>query len=119
MKVITKQDYRKRRHLRLRKKVVGTAERPRMSVYVSNRYMYVQFVDDTAGKTLAAVSTQQKNSAFRQNVNKECAEKLGVLAAQEAKSRGIEKVVFDRGGLVYGLRLRSFADKARETGLVF
>lgn len=119
MKVITKQDYQRRRHLRLRRKVQGTAERPRLCVHISNRYMYIQFVDDIARQTLVAATTQQEGETQRGNVNAEVAAKLGKAAAVAAQGKGISKVVFDRGGLTYGARLRAFADAAREAGLVF
>lgn len=118
MKVRTKEDYRKRRHLRLRQKVSGTAERPRMSVYVSNRHLYVQFIDDVASKTLAHCSTQSEAIGEAKN-NAETAKKLGRLAAQIALDKGIKEVVFDRGGFTYGGRIKALADAAREAGLKF
>ena len=105
MKMKNLKDYRVRRHLRLRRKVQGTAARPRMSVFVSNQHLYVQFVDDAAAKTLAAVSATAKQ--------------LGELAAQAAKEKGISTVVFDRGGFAFGGRLRALADAARAGGLQF
>lgn len=120
MKVSTKKDYRARRHLRLRRKVQGTAERPRMSVFVSNRHMYVQFIDDHAGATLAAASTQTKGlEAPEGRNNAEVAKKLGLLAARAAQDKGIQQVVFDRGGFRYGGRIKVLADAAREAGLKF
>lgn len=118
MKVTNLKDYRVRRHLRLRRKVTGTAERPRMSVFLSNKHAYVQFIDDVAGKTLASVSTlsgELKGAA----VNAETAKRLGALAAEAAKAAGVGAVVFDRGGFVYSKRLRALADAAREGGLNF
>lgn len=118
MKVTNLKDYRVRRHLRLRRKVIGTAERPRMSVFLSNKHAYVQFIDDGAGKTLASVSTlsgELKGAA----VNAETAKRLGALAAEAAKAAGVASVVFDRGGFVYSKRLRALADAAREGGLDF
>ncbi|MCS6770414.1 MAG: 50S ribosomal protein L18 [Kiritimatiellae bacterium] len=118
MRVRTKQDYRKRRHLRLRQKVVGTPERPRMSVYVSNRHLYVQFIDDSSGRTLAQCSTLAAEFDGAK-LNRETAQKLGRLAAQAALEKGITRVVFDRGGFTYGGRIRALADAAREAGLQF
>lgn len=120
MKVVTKKDYRRRRHLRLRKKVQGTGERPRMSVFVSNRHLYVQFIDDLAGTTLAAASTQTQGldvPAGKKNVD--VAKKLGALAAQVAQSKGISQVVFDRGGFNFTGRIKALADAARAGGLKF
>ena len=118
MKVKNLKDYRVRRHLRLRRKVSGTAERPRMSVFLSNKHAYVQFIDDVAAQTLASASTvagELKGAPL----NAETAKALGAAAAAAAKAKGITTVVFDRGGFVYSKRLRALADAAREAGLVF
>lgn len=120
MKVQTKQDYRRRRHMRLRRKIRGTAERPRMCVYVSNLHMYVQFVDDDAERTLAAASTLklgETKGARRNDVEK--AKALGREAARVAQEKGIQEVVFDRGGFSYAGRIRALAETAREAGLKF
>lgn len=118
MKVKNLNDYRVRRHLRLRQKVRGTAERPRMSAFVSNKHLYVQFIDDGASKTLAAVSTL--DAALKgQKLNLATAKQLGELAAKVAQEKGIATVVFDRGGFAYGGRLKALADAAREGGLKF
>ena len=117
MKVKNLKDYRVRRHLRLRKKVKGTAERPRMSVFLSNKHAYVQFIDDSASKTLAAVSTVA-GELKGAKLNEATTKALGTAAAA-AKEKGITSVVFDRGGFVYSRRLRALADAAREGGLVF
>lgn len=113
MKVKSKADYRKRRHFRLRNKVHGTAERPRMAVYVSNRYIYVQLIDDDAQKTLCSVSSLGETCTV------ETAKALGAKAAAAAKERSITRVVFDRGGFAYGARLRALADGTREAGIEF
>jgi large subunit ribosomal protein L18 len=113
MKVKNKADYRKRRHFRLRNKVQGTAERPRMAVYVSNRYIYVQVIDDTAQKTLCSASSLGGKCTV------ETAKSVGAKAAEAAKAQGVTKVVFDRGGFAFGSRLRALADSAREVGLQF
>ena len=118
MKLKNLEDYRVRRHLRLRQKVQGTPERPRMSVFVSNKHLYVQFIDDAAGKTLAAVSTL--DAALQgQKLNIATAKRLGELAAQASQATGIVTGVFDRGGFAYRGRLRALADAAREGGLKF
>jgi len=117
MKVKTKAEFRGRRHLRLRQKVTGTAARPRMSVYVSNMHMYVQFIDDTNSSTMASATTRADASAKR--CNSESAKKLGAVAAEKAKAAGITEVVFDRGGFPYRGRIKIMADAAREAGLKF
>jgi large subunit ribosomal protein L18 len=118
MKTKTLKQYRVRRHLRLRQKVQGTAERPRMSVFVSNQHVYVQFIDDAAAKTLAAVSTMA-GSLKGSKLNVETARQLGRQAAEAAQEKGIAEVVFDRGGFAYRGRLKALADAAREGGLKF
>lgn len=118
MKCNTKTDYRKRRHLRIRKKIKGTAACPRMSVFVSNQHIDVQFIDDVAEATLAAVSTKGKDVAGSGN-GTERAKEVGRLAAEAVKAKGVEKVVFDRAGFRYGGRLKALADAAREAGLQF
>jgi large subunit ribosomal protein L18 len=109
-----------RRHARLRQKVSGTAERPRMAVYRSLRHMSVQFIDDSAGRTVAAVSTQSAD--FPKGTyggNAKAAGQLGKMAAEKAKAAGIEAVVFDKGGRKYHGRIKALADAAREAGLKF
>ena len=118
MKMKNLNDYRVRRHLRLRQKLQGTAERPRMSVFVSNQHLYVQFIDDAAAKTLAAVSTVA-GALKGQKLNAATAKQLGALAAQAAQDQGITAVVFDRGGFAYRGRLQALADAARAGGLKF
>ena len=118
MKTKNQKDYRVRRHLRLRQKLQGTAERPRMSVFVSNKHLYVQFIDDGAAKTLAAVSTLS-GALKGQKLNVATAKQLGALAAKAAQEKGIAAVVFDRGGFAYRGRLQAVADAARAGGLKF
>jgi large subunit ribosomal protein L18 len=118
MKIKTKPEYRKRRHMRLRQKVAGTAARPRMSVYVSNQHMYVQFIDDETSRTLASASTKSPALGVTR-ADTEAAGKLGAAAAEAAKSAGITVVVFDRGGFPYRGRVKTLAESAREHGLVF
>lgn len=114
----TKTDQRIRRHRRVRNKVVGSAVRPRMSVFRSNNHITVQFIDDEAAVTLAAVSTQQADFKGLKN-DVDTARKVGVKAAEVARSAGIETVVFDRGGFRYSGRVAALADAAREGGLNF
>ena len=116
MKVKTKYQSRIRRHFRVRGKVIGSAAKPRMSVYVSNRNIYVQFVDDAAGTTLASASTLVLDAA---KLTVAVAKQLGTAAAAAAKAKGIETVVFDRGGFAFKARLKALADAAREAGLKF
>jgi large subunit ribosomal protein L18 len=118
MKVTTTAEARKRRHYRVRRKVRGTAARPRMCVCITNKHFYVQFVDDDAGLTLAQVSTIEKGLAGKRHDRNTAAE-LGRLAAERAVARGIAAVVFDRGGFAYGARMKALADAAREAGLQF
>jgi large subunit ribosomal protein L18 len=120
MKLKTKQDYRERRHKRLRRKILGSADRPRMAVYLSGRHIYVQFIDDMAARTLASASTLGKASKGGSGKNDvKTAKDIGKLAAEKAKEKGIERVVFDRGGFKYGGRIKALADAAREAGLKF
>lgn len=119
MKLKSRQDFRARRHRRLRKLVRGTAARPRLSVFVSNRQMYVQFIDDDASRTLAAVSTRPAGAGPSGKLNVDRARELGAAAARAAREAGIENVVFDRGGFAYAGRIRALADAAREAGLRF
>ena len=110
-----------KRHKRLRQKVVGSKERPRLSVRRSLMNLYVQFVDDIDEKTLCAISTM--DSKLKEKVkyggNLKAAQVLGEAAALLAKSKGISKVVFDRGGYIYHGRIKTFAESARKSGLVF
>ena len=117
MTVLTKRQSRLRRRRRVRARIVGTAERPRLSVYRSNRGVFAQLVDDTKGHTVAAVNWVEpelrKLSASAQ------AKKAGELLAERAKAAGVETCVFDRGGYQYHGRVKALADGAREGGLAF
>jgi len=113
-KAITKRAGRKRRHARIRARVIGTAERPRLSVYKSNRYLHAQIIDDTVGKTLVSGSTKVVAADTKKM---DGAKKLGADLAKRAKAAGIEKVVFDRSGFRYTGRIATLADAAREAGL--
>lgn len=114
----SKAQQRKRRHWRVRAKTAGTSAIPRMAVYRSNNHISVQFIDDDAAVTLAAVSTQQEAFKGKKN-NTETARELGTAAAEAAKGKGITSVVFDRGGFRYTGRVAALADAAREAGLQF
>ena len=111
-----------RRHWRVRSRVSGTSERPRLSIFRSNKYIYAQVIDDSTGKTLVAASSSQK--PLREQLgNKLCsieaAQLVGKTVAEQAKSSGLEKVCFDRGPYKYHGRVKALADAAREAGLDF
>jgi large subunit ribosomal protein L18 len=107
------------RHWRIRKRVSGTSERPRMSVRFTNENIHVQFIDDVAGRTLAATSTVSKSETKELSANMAGAKKVGAIAAKNALERGITAVVFDRGGTRYHGKIKALADAAREAGLKF
>jgi large subunit ribosomal protein L18 len=110
-----------RRHLRVRRKVVGSAERPRLAVHRTLKHIYAQLIDDYAGKTLAAASTCSKSvrEGLKGGNNIAAAKKVGAEIARLAKAAGVTKVVFDRGGYKYHGRVKALADAAREGGLDF
>jgi large subunit ribosomal protein L18 len=113
-----KRDARIRRHVRVRKVVRGSAERPRLAVFRSNRHISAQVIDDRDGRTLASASTAE--AALRGGSgNVDAAKKVGQLLAERAKAAGVEQVVFDRGGNLYHGRVAALADAAREAGLEF
>jgi large subunit ribosomal protein L18 len=117
---INKNETRRRRHFRVRKKVAGDAERPRLNVYRANKHIYVQVIDDATGHTLAAASsldTSLRGSTNGGNVAGAAA--VGKLIAERAQAAGVTKVVFDRGGYLYHGRIKALADGAREGGLDF
>ncbi len=114
----TRQDARSRRHARVRKGLRGTADRPRLAVYRSNRYIYAQVIDDLAGRTVAAASSQEADLR-EQRLTVETAARVGTMVADRAKEAGVTAVVFDRGGYKYHGRLKALADAAREAGLEF
>ncbi len=122
--MITKQDknsVRQRRHARVRKHVSGTAETPRLNVYRSLNHIYVQVIDDVKGVTIASASTMEK--AIKEQVagktKTEAAKVVGSVAGERAEAKGIETVVFDRGGYLYTGRVKAVADGARDAGLKF
>jgi large subunit ribosomal protein L18 len=111
---------RQRVHDRIRKKVLGTADRPRLNVYRSLNHIYVQVIDDLHGTTLVAASSAEgKKAERRTGGNLASAKAVGKAIAERAKAKGIEKVVFDRGGYIYHGRVKALADAARESGLKF
>jgi large subunit ribosomal protein L18 len=117
MTVVTKRQARLRRRRRVRARVVGTAKRPRLSVYRSNRGLFAQLIDDTAGHTLAAVNWIEPE--LRELGPTEQARKAGELIAERGKAAGVETCVFDRGGYQYHGRVQALAEGAREGGLAF
>jgi large subunit ribosomal protein L18 len=117
---LTKQQRRFTIRKRIRKQISGSVEKPRMSVFRSNKEIYVQLIDDLAGNTLLSVSSKQKEIAEKTGINKtEQAKLVGKLAAEKAIEKGIQTVVFDRNGYLYHGRVKSLADAAREGGLKF
>ncbi|MBE3585286.1 MULTISPECIES: 50S ribosomal protein L18 [Desulfofundulus] len=112
---------RAKRHLRVRKKISGTAERPRLNVFRSLKHIYAQIIDDDRGVTLVSASTlsPELRGQLKSGSNKEAAAAVGRLVAQKALERGIKKVVFDRGGYIYHGRVKALAEAAREAGLEF
>lgn len=120
IKKISRNKLRKRRHKRIRKKVFGTKERPRLVVFRSAKHMYAQIIDDTIGKTLVAANTLQKDVAEKitDDMSRiDIARLVGEIVGKRAKAKGIEKVVFDRAGYKYHGRVAALADGAREAGL--
>ena len=121
IKKIDKNSERQRRHERVRKKVSGTAEAPRLSVYRSLNHIYVQLIDDTKGVTLCSASTMEKDvkAEIKDMTKTEAAKVVGKKAAERALEKGVKAVVFDRGGYIYTGRVQAVADGAREAGLNF
>ena len=117
----SKSELRTRRHRRVRRKVIGTSERPRLAVHRSNKHIVAQVIDDTTGRTLAAASTVEADvrGAGTGTGNKAAAETVGRLVAERAKAAGVSSVVFDRGGNLYHGRVAALADAARNAGLEF
>ena len=109
---------RKRRHLRVRTKISGTAECPRLCVYRSNTNLYAQIIDDVAGNTIVSASTLDKDVKTK-HANKEAAKEVGALIAKKAIEKNIKTVVFDRGGYIYHGVVKELAEAAREAGLEF
>jgi large subunit ribosomal protein L18 len=114
---LTKNERRQRIKYRIRKRLSGSGERPRMTVYRSNKQIYVQVVDDITGQTLASASSKEKEIASQKVTKIEQAKLVGKRIAEKAKEKGIETVVFDRNGYLYHGRVKNLADAARESGL--
>ena len=117
----SRSEVRAKKHYRLRNHISGTAERPRLAVFRSNNHMYAQIIDDTVGNTLVAASTAEKSAkAELEHTNTvDAAAYVGTLIAKRALEKGIETVVFDRGGFIYQGKIQALADAAREAGLKF
>lgn len=115
---MTKNQKRKRIHMRIRKSIKGTAQRPRLNIFRSNRYIYAQLIDDLQGTTLAQANSYETGIENSGNKTDQSAA-TGKLLAERAKAAGIDNVLFDRGGYLYHGRVKALADGAREGGLVF
>ena len=124
MKMVSKesrQEVRVKKHMRVRNRFSGTAERPRLAVFRSNNHMYAQIIDDTVGHTLVSASTLEKavKAELEKTNNVDAAAYLGTVIGKRAVEKGITKVVFDRGGFIYQGKIAALADAAREAGLEF
>ena len=117
----SRQKVRVKKHMKIRNRFSGTAERPRLAVFRSNNHMYAQIIDDTVGNTLVAASTLEKEVAaeLEKTNNVDAAAYLGTVIAKRAIEKGIDTVVFDRGGFIYQGKIEALADAAREAGLKF
>ena len=117
----SRSEIRVKKHVRLRNRFSGTAERPRLAVFRSNNHMYAQIIDDTVGNTLVSASTLQKDvkANLEKTNNVDAAAYLGTVIAKRAIEKGIKEVVFDRGGFIYQGKVAALADAAREAGLEF
>lgn len=114
-KLNVKADSRQRRHARIRARISGTAQKPRLSIFKSNRHMYAQLIDDTTGTTILGLSSEKAEGKTMMEKSKS----LGVMVAKAALGKKIEKIAFDRGGFKYTGKIKLFADAAREGGLKF
>jgi len=114
---LTKSEHRDRRHRRVRKKVTGTAARPRLAVFRSSKHIYVQAIDDLAGRTIASASTMEADLRGGSTATVDAAKKVGALVGERVRATGVDTVVFDRGGFKYHGRVAAVADGAREAGL--
>lgn len=117
----SRSEVRAKKHLKVRKRISGTPERPRLAVFRSNNHMYVQVIDDVAGNTLVSASTLQGEvkEGLEKTNNIDAAAKLGTVIAKRAIDKGIKTVVFDRGGYIYHGKVKALAEAAREAGLEF
>jgi len=119
IKQISKDDIRRRIHTRIRRKVKGSGERPRLAIFRSVSNIYAQVIDDKQGRTLVAASSIEKEPALKSGGNIDGAKAIGKLIAERAQAAGFKQVVFDRGGYLYHGRVKALADAAREAGLEF
>ncbi|HEY3319966.1 MAG TPA: 50S ribosomal protein L18 [Planctomycetota bacterium] len=121
MSVVSRSEKRVRKHERVRKRISGTAARPRLNVFRSSKHIYASIIDDVKGATLVAASSLHKElrDQFKTGANKKAARAVGKLVAAKAKEKGITQIVFDRGGYIYHGRIKELADGAREGGLKF
>lgn len=117
----SRSEVRRKKHMKLRNRFSGTAERPRLAVFRSNNHMYAQIIDDTVGKTLVSASTNEPEAkkALEKTNNVEAAAYVGKVIAERAIEKGIKEVVYDRGGFIYQGKVQALADAAREAGLEF
>lgn len=118
---VSRSKIRVKKHKRLRNKIQGTSQKPRLAVFRSEKHIYAQIIDDTKGNTLVAASTAEKEIASKLEAtsNVEAAKAVGAAIAQKSLAKGINEVVFDRGGFIYHGRIKALADAAREAGLQF
>ena len=119
MPALNRKAVRSKIRRRIRKKISGTAQRPRLAVHFSNKNVYAQVIDDESGKTLFSASTKEKGGQAAQAANIETAGKIGKLIAERATSGNVDNVVFDRGGYIFHGKVKALADAARENGLKF
>ncbi len=121
VKKVSRKEVRAKKHLRIRNRFSGTAERPRLAVFRSNNHMYAQIIDDTVGNTLVSASTLEKEikAELEKTNNVDAAAYLGTVIGKRAVEKGIKSVVFDRGGFIYQGKIAALADAAREAGLEF
>ncbi|MGI9239850.1 MAG: 50S ribosomal protein L18 [Verrucomicrobiales bacterium] len=119
MATLNRKEVRRKVHRRIRKKIAGTSERPRLAVHFSNKNIYAQLIDDEAGKTIASASTMDKAAGLPSAVTSENAASVGKLIAERSKAANVSSVVFDRGGYIFHGKVRALADAAREGGLQF
>ncbi len=117
----SRQEIRVKKHMKIRNRFSGTAERPRLAVFRSNNHVYAQVIDDVAGKTLVSASTLEKDikAELKNTDDTDAATKVGEIVAKRALEKGIKAVVFDRGGYIYHGKVKALADAAREAGLEF
>ena len=115
----SKNEIRERIHTRIRKKLKGTTERPRLAIYRSVAHIYAQVIDDAKGVTIVAANSNEKSGDLKTGGNVEAAKAIGKRVAERAKEKGVTRVVFDRGGYIYHGRVKALADAAREAGLEF